>query len=82
MVAARGSLYSPGQSTTSPEAVTNWSLSRSTSYIASPRWPGHSAYAQVIVPQGLVQVPGWNPYTVCSLTLASYFNSIFLFINQ
>ncbi|GJN12894.1 hypothetical protein PR202_ga31217 [Eleusine coracana subsp. coracana] len=63
--------YSPGQSTTSPGpgqhtypgAVTNWALSRSTSFVASSRWPGQSAYAQVIVPQGLVQVPGWNPYT-------------------
>ncbi|CAL4907035.1 unnamed protein product [Urochloa decumbens] len=66
MVAVRGSVYSPGQSATSPGtypgAVTNWTLSRSASFIASPRWPGHSGYAQVIVPQGLVQVPGWTPY--------------------
>uniref|UniRef100_A0A0E0MLM2 C3H1-type domain-containing protein n=1 Tax=Oryza punctata TaxID=4537 RepID=A0A0E0MLM2_ORYPU len=68
MVAVRSSMYSPGQSATSPGqhtypgAVTNWTLSRSASFIASPRWPGHSGYAQVIVPQGLVQVPGWNPY--------------------
>jgi hypothetical protein len=72
MVAIRGSIYSPGQSATSPGtypgAVTNWTLSRSASFIASPRWPGHSGYAQVIVPQGLVQVPGWTPYAVCSLT--------------
>ncbi|XP_062182439.1 zinc finger CCCH domain-containing protein 63-like isoform X6 [Phragmites australis] len=68
MVAVRGSVYSPGQSATSPgqhayqRAVTSWPLSRSGSFIASPRWPGHSSYAQVIVPPGLVQVPGWNPY--------------------
>lgn len=68
MVAIRSSICSPGQSTTSPGqntysgAVTNWSLSRSASFIASPRWPGPSGYEQVIVPQGLVQVPGWNPY--------------------
>ncbi|KAK8458159.1 hypothetical protein SEVIR_3G306600v4 [Setaria viridis] len=66
MVAVRGSIYSPGQSATSPGAypgaLTNWTLSRSASFIASPRWPGHSGYAQVIVPQGLVQVPGWTPY--------------------
>ncbi|KAL6659707.1 hypothetical protein ACP70R_002536 [Stipagrostis hirtigluma subsp. patula] len=68
MVAVRGSVYSPGQSATSPGqhtypgAVTSWPLSRSASFIASPRWPGHSSYAQVIVPPGLVQVPGWNPY--------------------
>ncbi|KAG2557640.1 hypothetical protein PVAP13_8NG213620 [Panicum virgatum] len=69
MVAVRGSGYSPGQSATSPGqhayqgAVTSWPLSRSASFIASPRWPGHSSYAQVLVPPGLVQVPGWNPYT-------------------
>ncbi|XP_008676803.1 zinc finger CCCH domain-containing protein 33 isoform X1 [Zea mays] len=69
MVAVRGSVYSPGQSATSPGqhayqgAVTSWPLSRSASFIASPRWPGHSSYAQVIVPPGLVQVPGWSPYT-------------------
>ncbi|TVU25488.1 hypothetical protein EJB05_27987 [Eragrostis curvula] len=68
MVAVRGSVYSPGQAATSPGqhpyqgAVTSWPLSRSGSFIASPRWPGHSSYAQVIVPPGLVQVPGWNPY--------------------
>ena len=73
MVAVRNSMYSPGQSATSPGqhtypgAVTTWTLSRSASFIASPRWPGHACYAQVIVPQGLVQVPGWNPYAVCSL---------------
>ncbi|CAM0950238.1 unnamed protein product [Alopecurus aequalis] len=68
MVAVRSSIYSPGQSATShgqntyPGAVTNWSMSRPASFVASPRWPGPSGYAQVIVPQGLVQVPGWNPY--------------------
>ncbi|XP_062182438.1 zinc finger CCCH domain-containing protein 63-like isoform X5 [Phragmites australis] len=72
MVAVRGSVYSPGQSATSPgqhayqRAVTSWPLSRSGSFIASPRWPGHSSYAQVIVPPGLVQVPGWNPYAIGS----------------
>uniref|UniRef100_A0A0A9CH13 C3H1-type domain-containing protein n=1 Tax=Arundo donax TaxID=35708 RepID=A0A0A9CH13_ARUDO len=68
VVALRVSIYSPGQSATSPGqhtypgAVNNWTMSRSASFIASPRWPGHSGYAQVIVPQGLVQVSGWNPY--------------------
>uniref|UniRef100_A0A804MJC7 C3H1-type domain-containing protein n=1 Tax=Zea mays TaxID=4577 RepID=A0A804MJC7_MAIZE len=72
MVAVRGSVYSPGQSATSPGhhayqgAVTSWPLSRSASFIASPRWPGHSSYAQVIVPPGLVQVPGWSPYAIGS----------------
>jgi hypothetical protein len=74
MVAVRGSVYSPGQGATSPGqhpyqgTVTNWPLSRSGSFIVSPRWPGHSSYAQVIVPPGLVQVPGWNPYAVCSMS--------------
>uniref|UniRef100_A0A0A9CS16 C3H1-type domain-containing protein n=1 Tax=Arundo donax TaxID=35708 RepID=A0A0A9CS16_ARUDO len=60
MVAVRGSIYSPVQSATSPDqhiypgVVTNWTMSRSASFIASPRWPGHSGF--------LVQVPGWNPY--------------------
>ena len=89
MVAVRGSIYSPGQSATSPGqhtypgAVTNWTLSRSASFIASPRWPGHSGYAQVIVPQGLVQVPRWNPYAVCPLTLSlhtSIASSFFFFV--
>uniref|UniRef100_A0A0D9Z6U4 C3H1-type domain-containing protein n=1 Tax=Oryza glumipatula TaxID=40148 RepID=A0A0D9Z6U4_9ORYZ len=31
-------------------------------YLRTGQWPGHSSYAQVIVPPGLVQVPGWNPY--------------------
>ena len=90
MVAVRGSIYSPGQSATSPGqhtypgAVTNWTLSRSASFIASPRWPGHSGYAQVIVPQGLVQVPRWNPYAVCPLTLSLHTSiaSSFFFLCQ
>ncbi|XP_020252817.1 zinc finger CCCH domain-containing protein ZFN-like [Asparagus officinalis] len=42
--------------------LTNWPLSRA-SFIPSPRWQGPSSYAQLIVPQGLVQVSGWNPYS-------------------
>ncbi|RWW44842.1 hypothetical protein BHE74_00049366, partial [Ensete ventricosum] len=33
------------------------------SFIPSPRWQGLSSYAQVIVPQGLVQVPSWNTFS-------------------
>ncbi|KAF8694094.1 hypothetical protein HU200_038554 [Digitaria exilis] len=69
MVAVRGSGYSPGQ-----PAVTSWPMSRSASFIASPRWPGHSSYAQVIVPPGLVQVQGWSPYTVCSIPPFVFFS--------
>ncbi|XP_073117594.1 zinc finger CCCH domain-containing protein ZFN-like isoform X2 [Elaeis guineensis] len=68
MVALRGSsVYSPVHSPTIPGqqsypgGLTNWSLSRA-SFIPSPRWQGPSSYAQLILPQGLVQVPGWNPY--------------------
>ncbi|MQL98850.1 hypothetical protein Taro_031562, partial [Colocasia esculenta] len=50
----------PGQQSY-PGGLTNWPLSRA-SFIASPRWQGPSSYAQLILPQGLVQVPGWNAY--------------------
>lgn len=72
MVTLRGSpVYPSVQSAASPSQQsfpglsTNWSLSR-TSFIASPRWQGPSSYAQLILPQGLVQVPGWNSYAVSS----------------
>ncbi|XP_073099086.1 zinc finger CCCH domain-containing protein ZFN-like isoform X3 [Elaeis guineensis] len=68
MVALRGSpVYPPVHSPTTPGqqsypgGLTNWSLSR-TSFIPSPRWQDPSSYTQLILPQGLVQVPGWNPY--------------------
>ncbi|XP_029122312.1 zinc finger CCCH domain-containing protein ZFN-like isoform X2 [Elaeis guineensis] len=68
MVALRGSpVYPPVHSSTTPGqqsypgGLTNWSLSR-TSFIPSPRWQDPSSYTQLILPQGLVQVPGWNPY--------------------
>uniref|UniRef100_A0A1D1XZF5 Zinc finger CCCH domain-containing protein ZFN-like n=1 Tax=Anthurium amnicola TaxID=1678845 RepID=A0A1D1XZF5_9ARAE len=50
----------PGQQSY-PGGLTNWPLSRA-SFIASPRWQGPTSYAQLVVPQGLVQVPGWNAY--------------------
>ncbi|WOL04405.1 zinc finger CCCH domain-containing protein ZFN-like isoform X1 [Canna indica] len=68
MVSLRGSTVYPGvNSPTSaqqsyPGGLTNWPLSRG-SFIASPRWQGLSSYAQVIVPQGLVQVPSWNTFS-------------------
>ncbi|KAG1363450.1 zinc finger CCCH domain-containing protein ZFN-like [Cocos nucifera] len=67
MVSLRGSpVYppvspaSPGQQSY-PGGLTSWPLS-STSFIPSPRWQGPSSYAQLILPQGLVQVPSWNAY--------------------
>ncbi|KAG6485313.1 hypothetical protein ZIOFF_053847 [Zingiber officinale] len=66
LVSLRGSSVYPGvHSPTSQQSysggLTNWPLSRA-SFIASPRWQGLSSYAQVIVPQGLVQVPSWNTF--------------------
>ncbi|KVI07572.1 Zinc finger, CCCH-type [Cynara cardunculus var. scolymus] len=51
---------SPGQQSY-PGGITNWSLSRP-SFVPSPRWQGPSNYAQMILPQGVVSVPGWNAY--------------------
>ncbi|KAJ3701578.1 hypothetical protein LUZ61_005283 [Rhynchospora tenuis] len=59
MVALRGGASS---SIYSPQAVTSPVYAARASFITSPRWQGPSSYAQVILPQGLVQVPGWNPY--------------------
>ncbi|URD84532.1 zinc finger CCCH domain-containing protein, partial [Musa troglodytarum] len=69
VVSLRGSTVYPGvHSPTSGQqsytgGLTNLSLSRA-SFIASPRWQGLSSYAQVIFPQGLVQVPSWNTFSV------------------
>ncbi|PKA57474.1 Zinc finger CCCH domain-containing protein ZFN-like [Apostasia shenzhenica] len=41
--------------------LANWPLSKA-SFIASPRWQGPSNYAQLVFPQGLVQVPSWNAF--------------------
>ncbi|WOL01368.1 zinc finger CCCH domain-containing protein ZFN-like isoform X1 [Canna indica] len=64
VVAIRGSpVYPSVQSPTTPTqqsypaGMTNWTLSRS-SFIASPRWHG-----QLILPQGMVQVPSWPSYS-------------------
>ncbi|KAL6988885.1 hypothetical protein U1Q18_014637 [Sarracenia purpurea var. burkii] len=69
MVSLRGSpVYpsvhsptNPGQQTYSG-GITNWPLSRA-SFIPSPRWQGPSSYAPLILPQGVVSVPGWNAYS-------------------
>lgn len=73
MFSLRGSpVYTSVHSPTSgqqnyPGGLANWSLSRA-SYIPSPRWQGPSSYAQLILPQGMVQVPSWNTFSVSSCT--------------
>lgn len=70
MVSLRGSpVYpavnsptTPGQQSY-PGEITNWPMSRA-SFIPSPRWQGPSSYAPLILPQGVVSVPGWNTYSV------------------
>lgn len=62
MVAFSGSpVYPAVQSPTSPGQ--QWSLTRA-SFVPSPRWQPPSNYAQMILPQGVVSVPGWNAYRV------------------
>lgn len=75
MVSLRGSpVYPSVQSPTTPAqqsypGVTSWSRA---SFIPSPRWQGPSSYTPLIVPQGMVSIPGWNAYSVClSLPCAS-----------
>ncbi|KAL8159203.1 LOW QUALITY PROTEIN: hypothetical protein V2J09_000740 [Rumex salicifolius] len=64
----RGSpVYPPVQSPTTPGqqsysgGITSWPLSRA-SVIPSPRWQAPSSYTPLILPQGVVSVPGWNAY--------------------
>ncbi|XP_030540716.1 zinc finger CCCH domain-containing protein ZFN-like isoform X1 [Rhodamnia argentea] len=66
MVSLRGSpVYPSVQSPTTPAqqsypGVTSWSRA---SFIPSPRWQGPSSYTPLIVPQGMVSIPGWNAYS-------------------
>ncbi|KAK9195215.1 hypothetical protein WN943_003334 [Citrus x changshan-huyou] len=67
MVSLRGSpVYPTVQSPTTPSqqsyagGITNWSRA---SFIPSPRWQGPSSYAPMLLPQGMVSVPGWNTYS-------------------
>ena len=70
MVSLRGSpVYpsvhsptTPGQQSY-PGGITNWPLSRA-SFIPSPRWQSPSSYSPLILPQGVLSVPGWNAYSV------------------
>lgn len=55
----------PGQQTYAG-GFTDWSRA---SYIPSPRWQGPSSYAPLILPQGVVSVPGWSAYSVSSFIL-------------
>lgn len=67
MVSLRGSpIYPTVQSPTPgqqsyPGGNTNWSRA---SFIPSPRWQGPSSYASLILPQGVLSVPGWNAFNV------------------
>lgn len=65
-------VYPSVQSPTTPgqqsyaTGITNWP---SSSYIPSPRWQSPSSYAPLILPQGMVSVPGWSAYSVSSSIL-------------
>ncbi|KAL3523327.1 hypothetical protein ACH5RR_016161 [Cinchona calisaya] len=62
MVSVRGSpVYPPVHSPTNPGQL-SYPLLRA-SYIPSPRWQGPSSYAPVLLPQGMVSVPGWNAFS-------------------
>ncbi|KAG0480925.1 hypothetical protein HPP92_011488 [Vanilla planifolia] len=68
MLSLRGSsVYQSLHSATTPGqqsftgGLTSWSLPKA-SFIASPRWQGPSSYAQLVLPQGLVQVSNWNAF--------------------
>ena len=78
----RGSpVYPTVQSPTTPGqqsyigGITNWSRA---SFIPSPRWQGSSSYAPLILPQGVVSVPGWNAYSVSS----TFFFSLFIYFSK
>lgn len=66
MVSLSGSpVYPTVQSPTTPSqqsypgGISNWSRA----FIPSPRWQGPSSYTPVLLPQGVVSVPGWNAYS-------------------
>lgn len=74
MASSRGSPIYPSvhsSATAGPPytgTMASWAFPRG-SFIPSPRWQNPSNYAPMIVPQGLVQVPSWNSYTVRSFLL-------------
>lgn len=77
MVSLSGSpVYPTIQSPTTPTqqsypgGIANWSRA---SFIASPRWQGPSSYAPLLLPQGVLSVPGWNAYSVSFYPVFSTF---------
>ncbi|CAI9090901.1 OLC1v1025785C2 [Oldenlandia corymbosa var. corymbosa] len=61
MVSLRGSpVYPPVHSPTTPGQL-SYPMSRA-SFVPSPRWQSPSSYAPVLLPQGVVSVPGWNAF--------------------
>ncbi|KAL8171845.1 hypothetical protein V2J09_023649 [Rumex salicifolius] len=68
--------YPPAQSPTTSGhqsfqgGITNWPLSRAP-VVSSPRWQPHSSYTPLILPQGVVSVPGWNTYSGQSASVPS-----------
>ena len=71
VVSLRGSsVYAtgiPGQQSFSG-GLNNWSLSRG-SFM-----PGPSSFPQLVIPQGMVQVPGWSPYPVSRMLSVETFD--------
>ncbi|CAA0821265.1 Zinc finger CCCH domain-containing protein 33 [Striga hermonthica] len=61
IVSLRGSAVYPAIHSPTNSQL-SYPLSRA-SFIASPRWQSPSSYAQLVMPQGMVSVPGWNTYT-------------------
>lgn len=77
MTSFRGStICRPVQSPMTPAhqsfqgGMTNWPLS--TPILPSPQWQGPSSYSPLILPQGVVSVPGWNAYMVTFYDLLEY----------
>ncbi|KAF9661374.1 hypothetical protein SADUNF_Sadunf19G0062200 [Salix dunnii] len=56
----------PGQQSYPGGLAANWSRA---SFITSPRWQAPSSYTPLILPQGVVSVPGWNAYSVLVFVL-------------
>ncbi|CAA2983436.1 zinc finger CCCH domain-containing protein ZFN-like isoform X1 [Olea europaea var. sylvestris] len=69
MVSLRGSVYPPIHSPTTPGQL-SFPFSRA-SFVPSPRWQSPSSYAPVIMPQGVISVPGWNPYSAQLVSVSS-----------
>ncbi|GER28257.1 zinc finger family protein [Striga asiatica] len=61
MVSLRGSAVYPAIHSPTNSQL-SYPLSRA-SFIAGPRWQSPSSYAQLVMPQGMVSVPGWNTYS-------------------